>query len=369
MSRLAGAWFVEDVIVDDDDDDGNSSEGAARLQRRLIFASNRAALQSEVSVSRTGVVDHTRPLCFEYHGIIARATDELFSQGVAGAGEPRMPVLVVGLGGGALPAHLALRFPWLAVTAVELDAEIVSVAEAHFALPSAPAASRVQMTDIDAAAAAGGGAADDEGGGRRVAAAARALGVAFSDTTCAPPGSVRVVVGDGLQVIQLLANAVGTGALSPHARPRAVILDVNASAGELASGISFPPPAFLTPDFLGAARALLAPDGLLMLNCGARSAARRREAEESFAGAFAGVPVARISPSDDDDDGGDLNAVLLAGEALGRVRDKKLAGARLEALARSPPRTDPPLQTPSVAPSVRPTIAAAEARARKLDLD
>lgn len=76
------------------------------------------------------------------------------------------------------------------------------------------------------------------------------------------PGHVRVVVGDGIDLVRRLAAA--------GASADAVLVD--ADAKDLSTGRSFPPPAFLAPPFLADVATLLQPrDGTAVFNVAARS--------------------------------------------------------------------------------------------------
>lgn len=299
---LSGRYFVEDVA----DDEGS-------FLRRLIFFSNRAALQTEVSM-RAGKPDPLAALSFSYHRAIARAVEAVGAALAAKTAAPcRLGLLVIGLGGGALPTSLASTSTWSAVTAVELDAGIVNVAEHFFACPVAPVASRINVSSS-------GIAGETE---EREAKAAAALGADLVRTLPAA-GTVGIVIGDGLRVIQLLAHS----ACTVTARPTVLVIDVNAGASELVSGLSFPPPAFLTPIFLTKARAAITSGGALIVNLGARSAARRAEAMSAIASAFPPGHTATILPSKDDEDR-ELNCVVIAGEVVARADMLRKIGATI----------------------------------------
>jgi hypothetical protein len=289
--------------------------------RRLVFSSNRGALQSEVLRTAGGGVDPAAPLRFGYHRAMAAAVRALLAPG-GGGGSARLPVLVLGLGGGALPSYLAATLPWAAVYAVEVDEAVARVASAHFGLPAAPG------EPLRVAPSGEGG--DDDG-------AAAALGAAFSPERQPAPGTVRVVLGDALRAVELLAR----GACPPAARPAAVLVDVNAGGGELRSGLSFPPRAFVSKVFLGALRAALrGGGGLLAMNLGARGAIKgavlgavaRAFAADGPAAVVAAAPE-EDEEEEEEEEGGDLNVVVLAGEPLQRLRSAGVEGYKPRGLS------------------------------------
>ena len=305
-SAVSGGFTVEEVAA---------AGGGGGALRRLVFSSNRGALQSEVLRPAGGCVDPAAPLRFGYHRTMAAGVRALLLPPPPGEGGARLPLLVLGLGGGALPSFLAATLPWAAVYAVEVDEEVARVAGAHFGLPAAPG---------EPLRVAPGGGEDN----KDERAAAAALGAAFLPESHPPVGTVRVVLGDALRAVELLAHA----ACPPAARPAAVLVDVNAGAGELRLGLSFPPRAFVTKVFLGRLRgALREGGGLLALNLGARGALRGAvlgAVARAFAEDGPAAVVAAGEEEDDDEegDGGELNCVVLAGGPLQRLRGAGVAG-------------------------------------------
>lgn len=96
-------------------------------KRRLIFLNSPKHVQTEVYVTKTGVVDHDR-LCFEIHRAMI-STLAWFEDAAPTA------ALVIGLGGGVLPMFLRRHWPSsLRVDAVEIDPAVVKVAETSFGL-------------------------------------------------------------------------------------------------------------------------------------------------------------------------------------------------------------------------------------------
>jgi len=198
------------------------------------------------------------------------------------------------------------------VTAVELDPAIVEVARSHFGLRVAAAA---------AAAAAGASVA----GGAAPAAPAG-------------DGTVAVVVGDGLDFVKGIAEPPAAGGLD------ALLVDVDAKDRDMQLGLSFPPAAFVGRPFLRAARAALAPGGVLVVNLGSRSKALFAGSLAAIEKEFGAARVVALRPDDEDegegDDGGggggggggDLNRVVVAGGAPGGWPSAAAAEARALAL-------------------------------------
>ena len=321
-SALSGVYVVEDCYEESEEEEAECAATGALPpfnRRRLIFASNRAALQSEVHLA-AGRVSHAPPPCFAYHCAMAAAVAALH----AAPGEELEPitrVLVLGLGGGALPSYLASSLPCsprLHIVAVELDADIVACAAAHFGLPvaasSAPPAS---------ASALGAQGSED-----RAAAAVHTLAEALTPSSGPSSGSggrgVRVVVGDALRVLELLAHPT----FPPSARPSVILLDVNSGKEELASGLSFPPPTFVTQEALARCRGALGGEGsrqLLAINLGTRDRALAAGVVERVGAAFAGSGSVRMlrpgslldgeeeEEEEEEEEQEDINTVLFAG--------------------------------------------------------
>jgi hypothetical protein len=141
-----------------------------------------------------------------------------------------------------------------------------------------------------------------------------------------------VAVGDGLDFVRSAA-ASAPGGLD------ALLVDVDAKDRDVAQGLSFPPAAFVGRAFLRAARAALAPGGVLVVNLGARSKALFAGAVAAVEKEFGKARVAALRPDDDGDgddgegegeggSGGDLNRVLVAGGAAAGWPGAAAAAAR-----------------------------------------
>jgi SAM-dependent methyltransferase len=348
-SALTGDYVVEDVPRADDDDDDDDEEAddgkkkkqagkkketakkskaaaatQTRLLRRLIFMSNRNAIQSEAALvgptppvtpapaaaaaaassatasagpSTAASIDH-RALRFPYHRAMAAALaclgDAIPSSPSASS---RVRVSVLGLGGGGLAMHLATRYAaWADVTAVELDPAMVDIATRYFGCATRGAP--VPMAEFAAQA--------------RGAAAAPPSGEPASLTTPA----VAVVVGDALEYVRILADP----ATPPLSRPHAIIIDIDAK--DMRTGLSFPPAPFVSRAFLKSLHeALAGPKGLLLINVGARSKPLAVGVLAAVGKEFGG---AGTIPTGEEE--GDLNCVVVAGGDGGAVRPKDPKG-------------------------------------------
>lgn len=117
------SYAIEDVMIDD------------RLgTRRLLFTSNARAVQSEMDFHISGKKKKTkvfqqRQLLFSIHQFMAAA----LLLAPPRSASPR--ILVLGLGGGCLPSFLKASLPHADITAVDIDATIVEIAQKYFKLP------------------------------------------------------------------------------------------------------------------------------------------------------------------------------------------------------------------------------------------
>lgn len=142
-STLSGRFIVEDVDADDSGDEvagaaagtkgkggrGVSKPTAVTALRRLIFDSNRNAIQTEQRVrlvrapgggAVSSVSHDIASLRLEYQramvaGLSLLGGPAITTVAAAAATAPslRLPVLVLGLGGGTLPTFLATAWPWV----------------------------------------------------------------------------------------------------------------------------------------------------------------------------------------------------------------------------------------------------------------
>jgi SAM-dependent methyltransferase len=339
-SKSSGGYRVEEVAdeeeeeeeVDDDVMPELTNPDARRVLRRLIFFSNRAAIQTEVPVayqpSAPPTFDFSR-LAFPYHrGMVAclALLHEAWVQKEApterGVKEapPRLPIAVLGLGGGALASFLASTCPWAAVTALELDAEVVDIAVQHFGLRitadteagPGPAHSCVCLASLDSVA----------------------LAALMHPSRAPAPGTVRVIVGDALDFVRRLAE-LRDGTVLPTVTLAALVVDVDAKAKDMKAGLSFPPVPFVSKAWLGAAARVLAPSttaasgpGALLINLGARAKALYGAAVGAVSREFTAGATATLPTGGEED--ADLNAVVLA---LTLPKDGAATGASLAAAA------------------------------------
>jgi spermidine synthase len=220
-SALSGRILVEEVALAGEGGEGESAS------RRMVFAANPNLVQSEVRLLPCGAIDAAHLAC-NYHAAIvaglAVAVPSLLAAASATADAATLPqVMVIGLGGGALPAFLAAHFR-LRVHCVELDAAVAALAVSHFGFTEGPQLSL-------------------------------AIGCGLAAVAAAAPGSLDAIV-------------------------------LDAGSGDASLGMTCPPPAFLEPPFLAAAAAALRPGGTLAVNCVSRSPHRMAAALLALRAAF-----------------------------------------------------------------------------------
>jgi len=253
----SGAYHIEE----------SSLEGG--VVRRLIFAANTNVIQTEVRLvakssqaakknkggngkknsskkkgnkgkggssaaddgDKLAMVPDPSYLCFDYHRAMLAALSLLPAASLKDSSG-----VVVGLGGGALPMAMHALAPTMALTCLELDAEVVKVASKFF------------------------GFREDS--------------------------KVSVAVADGLSF------DYGTN------RHGLICLDVDSK--DVSVGMSCPPPAFLEAIFLSKVKTALHEDGLLVVNLSARSSELLKGALDAIKGAFPNGRVFTIMPSEDD---------------------------------------------------------------------
>ncbi|XP_030627442.1 eEF1A lysine and N-terminal methyltransferase isoform X1 [Chanos chanos] len=236
VSGLTGEYSVEDVRGED-----------GHLYRRLVFMNNDQLVQSESRLRTSGTAtsahkkknrkktkasaDHaSRPaadsaqsvdrgfLCCAHHKVMVAGFAMLGMGSIANKELP-VSVLVVGLGGGSLPQFVRDFVPHVQVEVVELDPEVLEVAQTWFGFET-----------------------DDR---------------------------LKVTLGDGLQHISTLESEGGQSY-------DVIIFDVDSKDPTL--GMSCPPPAFVEMAVLERVRKLLTPRGVFMLNLVCRDSALRQAA-------------------------------------------------------------------------------------------
>ncbi|KAJ8277836.1 hypothetical protein GJAV_G00080660 [Gymnothorax javanicus] len=230
VSALSGEYTVEDVRGEDE-----------QLYRRLVFLDNAGLVQSEsrlraqstaASAQKKRKKKKSKPvpppvpggsslsvdrgfLCCAHHEVMVAGLSLL---GIGTAEKKGVPVsvLLVGLGGGGLAQFVRDFVPAASVEVVELDPEILEVAQNWFGFQT-----------------------DDR---------------------------LKVIVGDGLDHINKLESEGG------HFYD-VIMFDADSKDGTV--GMSCPPPGFVEKDFLGKVRNLLSPTGVFILNLVCRNSALR----------------------------------------------------------------------------------------------
>ncbi|XP_034775256.2 eEF1A lysine and N-terminal methyltransferase isoform X1 [Acipenser ruthenus] len=233
-STLSGDFVVEDV---------RGEEG--RLYRRLVFLSNSSVVQSESLLGETGnpagsgrkrnrkkkgqragpvqapppegrgqAVDRSF-LCCAHHRVMVSGLALLRGRGTDLAEGP-VSVLLVGLGGGALPQFLHDYVRGSRVQVLEIDPAVLQVASGWFGFEQ-----------------------DDR---------------------------LTVTLGDGLELIDALAQG-------GNCSYDVIMFDVDSKDPTL--GMSCPPPAFVEQSFLEKVKSILTPQGVFVLNLVCRDPALR----------------------------------------------------------------------------------------------
>lgn len=210
-SALSGRILVEEVALE--------GGGAAR---RMVFASNPNLVQSEVRLLPSGGGIDAHTLACDYHAAIVAGLAVAVPQLSASSGDDSA-VMVIGLGGGALPSFLAAHLR-CSVQVVELDADVAALAKTHFAFQEGP---RLALR----------------------------VGCGLAAVAAAAPASLDALV-------------------------------VDAGSGDASLAMTCPPPPFLAPPFLDAAAAALRPGGALVVNIVTRSPAAREAALAALRATF-----------------------------------------------------------------------------------
>lgn len=260
-SAISGAYLVEEKEDEDD------SRGA--IFRRLVFLQNQQLVQSEARLLSTTSTTTKKPngkkdnkkksqkkvaaSGAEYR-LDPWNVDDLYRSMMAclclsPSGQLPRRALIIGLGGGSLVMALQRFVPGIVIDAVELDGEVVSLAQQHFAFQAGP--------------------------------------------------QTTVHVADGLQfVTDRLSAATGISSFDPY---DLIVVDVDSKDTSL--GLSAPPRAFLVPHALQSMWSLVAPQGLLLFNVVARSKDRLAEfydrLHSELVGSSGACKCFRVKPSDE----------------------------------------------------------------------
>lgn len=298
-SASTGDYFVENVADSDNEEEENkpstkskkAETRPSRLLRRLLFTSNRNAIQSEASLTVNGTINYDK-LRFPYHQAMVAALgylDPLIFR--TSDSTIKNQFLVIGLGGGGLAMYLASRFVSVDVWGIELDPTMVHIAESYFGCRYREAPYTVSDIINNTAA----------------------VPKSNPDTTAShtEPG-IHALVGDGLEYIKWAAS---TGSTVPAStvgwptKPMVIFIDVDAK--DMRTGLSFPPAAFVSKTFLQALRTVLHSEGILLINLGARSTPLYNGVLAAITNIFGKNHVALIPTGDED---GDVNCVVMAGK-------------------------------------------------------
>ncbi|CAI2351999.1 unnamed protein product [Caenorhabditis sp. 36 PRJEB53466] len=218
-SEVNGNWSVEEVTV----------EGLN--YRRLVFLNTMNLVQSEAYL-KTGkkkqqVVDLDELAC-DFHRMMIGSL-AISPLAPLARIDTQCKMAVLGLGGGLLTAYLVRHFRKARVTAVELDPEVLKIANAHFSFPHSDA-------------------------------------------------RIEVVIQDALVHIQQVA------AKNEEDKYDVIFVDVSGSQN---AALQCPPPAFLTAGALADMRNSLKENGMLSLNLVTRDSDLGRNIKKNIAEHFA----------------------------------------------------------------------------------
>eukprot|EP00850_Spirogloea_muscicola_P005854 SM000027S09635 [mRNA] locus=s27:414270:416098:- [translate_table: standard] len=310
-SELTGAMIVEDIELRAGEaaccSGGAAASGCAApsvFRRRLRFRRMPDLVQSEVALRRPSLADAGRPLrdcrrevdprrlVHKYLPAVMAGfvlVAPLLDTAAAGGRSPR--VLVLGGGGGALPAFVHRHFPSFHIQVVELDKVVARLARRHFGLHEGShlrvhvADARhfiASLTDASSAEAGGHHPCNVSGSKKRRRAHTNGHAVASS-----PSDGHAVGMNEAVQPFRSLPFYI-------------VVLDID--AGDGCGKYGAPPEDMLSVDFLLALRAVLHPEGMLAVNIVPHSELARIEAQERLQEVFGSVFEARV-----DDD---INSVM-----------------------------------------------------------
>ncbi|XP_028817963.1 eEF1A lysine and N-terminal methyltransferase isoform X1 [Denticeps clupeoides] len=255
-SQLTGEYSVEDVRGED-----------GKLYRRLVFMSNAQLVQSECRLCMPDAASSARKkknkkkaksssaqpppsaltpasdrttsvdrgfLCCAHHEVMVSGL-ALLGLGADSKEEAPLSVLLVGLGGGALPQFVHDFIPAAQVEVVELDPAVLEVAQKWFGFR--------------------------------------------------PDDRLKVLLGDGLDHINTLENQGG------HSYD-VIMFDIDSKDPTL--GMSCPPPAFVEKSLLKKVFNLLSARGVFMLNLVCRDSALRLAVLDRLRGVFPRMLSRRI---------------------------------------------------------------------------
>merc|ERR1719370_1074577 len=137
----------------------------------------------------------------------------------------KLETLLIGLGGGQMASFFHRHFPLLEMDAVEIDAAVVGVAKSHFGLKT--------------------------------------------------NARLKTHVADGIKFLENLPETK---------KYHVIILDCDNK--DLSIGVSFPPPAFLSPSTLSRVASSLTSGGIFVVNVGCRDSSLRSSLLADLAAAF-----------------------------------------------------------------------------------
>lgn len=268
-SSVSGRWVVEENA-----EEGPSGTPTNSLLRRLIFLCNQNFVQTELRLlarkaqskpkprknsggGKKGAAggevlefDHTY-LDAHHRTMLAGLTlsPRLVRAGMRGAvssaAKPRASVLLVGLGGGALPMIMQRYLPELQLTVCDIDGELEAIAKEHFGFR-----------------------------------ATERCKVVVSDGLVLLAKLQKQIAGGINSTLEAVADAAATLTLFPGTEtepepglaPNSLdLLIIDVDSKDTSQAMSAPPRAFATRESLETMHSVLRPGGLLAINVAARS--------------------------------------------------------------------------------------------------
>ena len=233
VSELSGAYVIEQVVLDDNSIDIGDKGKNSLTVRRLYFQNNPFVIQSELYYKNTPsglVLDPSRS--FEYHKtmVAGLASLSLSENLLAASGSEAECAtspesislqrgLLLGLGGGGFIHLVHWILPRTRWAAIELDPEVVELAQRYF--------------DLD---------------------------------TCVESGFLQIRVGNALHVSA--GHNDGSELQFVHGSLSFIAIDVDSKDTTL--GMSCPPPEFVDVSYLEKLSMLLCESGVLAVNVSAR---------------------------------------------------------------------------------------------------
>ena len=277
-SEGTGDYVIEEVKKDS----SNDGEDGMDVIRRLYFLSNDLLIQTEVKMINN---DNNKDLVqidkyylgFEYHKQIASGILHFLLS--KHAEQNKLQGLIIGVGGGSLLTFLHNFIPALNITGIEIDEDILDIAQKYFGLPN-----------------------------------------------CEDDGRLRMIIGNGLSITTSSdgssnneASTTDNKIVLQESYYNIIIIDVDSKDNSV--GMSCPPVEFISIPYLQILKQLLSSEnGMLAINICARDAELKQLVIKNTCAVFEKNNV-HMSKSNEYDD--ELNIVLFATTGITNDDDDK----------------------------------------------